>query len=121
MPAWSPSTWTRATRQPSYPPYQFAKEKDKIRFPIRVQDTSRNAGLRDIEYLFAKRSSLAQTTEERVQRFFTEYLFPQILKDFDGPPQPEHTARPFHVWFVRPRMPIRLRFDRSFDRYASSL
>jgi len=27
----------------SYPPYQFAKERDKIRFPIRVQDTSRQA------------------------------------------------------------------------------
>jgi hypothetical protein len=108
-------------REGTYPPYQYAKERDKIRFPIRVQDTSRQATLRDMEYLFGKRGAFAETTEVRIQQFFAEPLFPQLLKDFSSQPKAESTTKPFHVWSVRPRAPLRLRLDRSFDQFAREL
>ena len=108
-------------REGSYPPYQYARERDKIRFPIRVQDTSRMATLRDLEYLFSKRSSFDETTEERVQSFVSQPLFPYILETFDQIVGAERTAKPYHIWSIRPRVSVRLRLDRVFDEVAREL
>jgi predicted HTH transcriptional regulator len=40
-------------REGTYPPYQFT-HGDKIRFPIRVQDTNKMCTLRDLEQMFEK-------------------------------------------------------------------
>lgn len=106
-------------REGNYPPYQYTRERDKIRFPIRVQDTSRMATLRDLEYLFRKRSSFAETTEERVQSFVSQPLFPYILEGFDQPVGSERTAKPYHIWSIR--VTVRLRLDRAFDEAAREL
>jgi hypothetical protein len=108
-------------REGTYPPYQYSKESDRVRFPIRIQDTSRDASLRDMEYLFEKRGSFSETTETRVLSFSSTPLFPQFLKDYDSPAVPEQTAKPYHVWSIRPRVPLRLRLDKSFDRAVLDL
>jgi Putative DNA-binding domain len=109
-------------REGTYPPYQYAKERDKISFPIRVHDRSGQANLRDLEYLFNKRGTFAETTEARLQDFFNQSLFPELLKEFAGPGDiMGHNPKPYHVWSVRPRVPLRLRLDRSFDRTSQEL
>jgi hypothetical protein len=48
-----------------WPLYQF-QIGDDVRIPIRVQDTNRQATVRDIEQLFERRTSLAQSGQERL-------------------------------------------------------
>lgn len=106
----------------TYPPYQYSKERDKIRFPIRVQDSCRQANLRDLEHLFTKRGAYAETTEARIQSFLGLPLFPELLKGFNGPVEGEdRSPKPYHVWSVRPRVPMRIRLDRSFDSRAREI
>ena len=84
-------------REGTYPPYQYTKERDKIRFPIRVQDTSRQATLRDMEYLFGKRGAFAETTEARIQQFFAEPMFPQLFRVIIYLTTPKQKRR-FRAW-----------------------
>jgi hypothetical protein len=108
-------------REGTYPPYQYAKESDRLRFPIRIQDASRDSSLRDMEYLFDKRGTFSETTEARVLSFSSAPLFPQLLKNYDSPAVPEQTPKPYHVWSIRPRVSLRLRLDKSFDQTVLGL
>jgi hypothetical protein len=106
-------------REGSYPPYQFAR-LDRVRFRIRVQDTTRDASLRDLEALFQKRAALSESTTP-FDAINDLSLFPQFLTGYDTPPEPLSKEMPYHVWSIRPRVAMRIRLDRAFDTRARSL
>jgi hypothetical protein len=100
-------------REGVFPPYQFSSG-DKVRIPVRLQDTNRQASLREIEQLLSKRASFAETPEERVQKFLIAPLNPAFMADVNA--DTGQLGRAYHAWAVRPRLPLRLRLDRGFDK-----
>jgi hypothetical protein len=108
-------------REGQYPPYSFSKSGNRSRFPIRVEDTSRDATLRDLETLFQKRTTFGESTESRIQSFFTTPLFPRYQEDYQRAQKPEDGPKPFHTWSIRPRAALRIRLDRAFHDLATQL
>lgn len=108
-------------REGQYPPYSWSKSGNRSRFPIRVEDTSRDATLRDLETLFEKRTAFGESTESRVQSFFTTPLFPQYQEDYESPQRTESGPKPFHTWSIRPRVPLRVRLDRAFHDLVTQI
>jgi len=105
-------------REGVFPPYQYTSG-DKVRIPMRFQDTNRQGTLRDIEQLFGKRASFAETPEDRMQKFLITPLNPAFMADANA--DRGELGRGYHAWALRPRLPLRLRLDRSFDRAFSEL
>lgn len=105
-------------REGSYPPYQYARQ-DRVRFRVRVQDTTRDASLRDLEALFQKRAALTESTT-LFDTISEPPLFPQFLTGYDTRPEPLSKEMPYHVWSIRPRVTMRIRLDRAFDTRARS-
>ena len=106
-------------KEGAWPPYQSAIG-DKVRIPLRLQDTNRQATVRDIEQLFNKRASLAEPLEDRLLMFASHPSNPH----FSQATAKGETAEPskaFCVWAIRPRLPLRLRLDRTFDRDLRAL
>lgn len=105
-------------REGVFPPYQFSLG-DKVRIPMRFQDTNRQAALRDIEQLFGKRASFTETPEDRTRKFLTTPLNPAFMADSKA--DSGELGRGYHTWALRPRAPTRLRLDRTFDRTFGEL
>src|SRR5579859_955596 len=64
-----------------FPPYEFSSS-NSVRFPVRLQDTVRQATLRDLERLFEKRTTLSATADERLGIFDeTKPLVPAFITD----------------------------------------
>jgi hypothetical protein len=102
-----------------WPPYQF-QLGDRLRIPIRIQDTDRQASLRDIEDLFRRRETLAKPSEKLLEAVeATSAQPPEFDKSAagSGTPSPEPT-RAFQIWTVVPRLPIHLQLDRAFESDA---
>jgi hypothetical protein len=97
-----------------WPPYEFTSS-NTIRIPVRIQDTNRQATLREIEHLIERRSTFSQSTEERLANFASRPLNPAFITDVGTGPQ-LHAAQAFHTWTVRPRLGMRARLDRAFDQ-----
>ena len=102
-------------REGTYPPYQFSLS-DRVRIPVRLQDTNRQASLRDIEQLFGKRTSFAETPQERVQPLLLNHPVPCFITVGGDGKEKSEFGSGYHLWGVRPRLPLRLRLDRRFDR-----
>ena len=100
-------------REGTYPPYQFT-QGDKIRFPIRVQDTNKMCSIRELEQMFEKRRTADETPEMRVQQFFAAPLFPAYVESVPKSPQPRISGS-YHSWAARPRVSLRVRLDRSSE------
>jgi hypothetical protein len=100
-------------REGTYPPYQFT-QGDKIRFPIRVQDTNKMCSIRDLQQMFEKRRNADETPEMRVQQFFVAPLFPAYVESVPNSPE-SRISGSYHSWAVRPRVSLRVRLDRSFE------
>jgi hypothetical protein len=101
-------------REGTYPPYEFS-HGSTVRIPLRVQDTTRQATLREIEALLAKRRSLAMPTRDIVE----QYLGSQPL--FHPLSQNQMLAGNFHRTVAIPRVPLRVRLDSKFERFFQAL
>lgn len=55
-------------REGNYPPYQYT-QGSTVRIPVRIQDTNRQATVREIEDLLSKRTSFAKPMSERVSEY----------------------------------------------------
>jgi hypothetical protein len=100
-------------REGTYPPYQFT-HGEKIRFPIRVQDTNKMCSLRDLEQMFEKRRTADETPEMRIQQAFAAPLFPAYVESVPNSPE-SRVSGSYHSWAVRPRVRLRIRLERSFE------
>ena len=96
----------------TWPPYQFTSG-DKVRIPIRIQDTNRQATLRDVELLFEKRAALSKDPEQRPSAI-NESI--SLIPTHDG----KHQVSAYQTWIIRPQVPLRLRLDRTFDGVVRS-
>lgn len=96
-----------------WPPYEFS-ETNRTRIPVRIEDTVRQATLREIEQLFSKRESQSQTASERISGAFdeTKPLNPAFIVQFEQPPIPSHA---YQTWTAHPRQPLHLILDRDFE------
>jgi hypothetical protein len=101
-------------REGVYPPYQFTSG-DRIRFPVRVMDTTKTASLRDIEQMFKKREVFSETPESRVEQFGYAYLFPAYVEG-TGMSSPARSSQSFQTFGLRPRQQLRIRLDQKFER-----
>jgi hypothetical protein len=83
------------------PPYEYERTGD-YQIPVRVQDTTRQASLREIEDLLAKRSALRVGVDERIGLY---------LRDSDSPGL---TAS--QRMLIVPHSTLRVRLDGAFER-----
>lgn len=99
-----------------FPPHEFSLNK-RIRIPIRLQDTNQQASLRDLEHLFEKRRAMGESPDQRLSIFDeTKPLLPSYV---DGQTLIQPNA--YQTWLVRPRLSMRSRLDRTFDREARNI
>jgi hypothetical protein len=103
-------------RQGTFPPYEYSQGAT-IRIPLRVQDTNRQATVRQIEELFKRRESLNKSPEEVVQ----DYLDPQYLSCTVDGERVEVPDANIHRVIVVPRVALRLRLDSKLERGFGAL
>jgi len=99
----------------SWPPYEF-RQGDKSRIPIRIEDTVRQATLREIEQLFSKRQSYAENTNQRVAGAFGDETKPLVPRYTVVPGQSVIPTYGYQTWITRPRQELHVRLDREFER-----
>jgi hypothetical protein len=103
-----------------WPPYEFSAS-NTVRIPVRVQDTNRQAPLREIEQLIQRRASYSQTPDERLSAVNeSKPLNPAFIGTDQGNGAQSFPAQAYQTWIVRPRVPLRLRLDRAFDSAVRS-
>jgi hypothetical protein len=103
-----------------WPPYQFSMH-DTVRIPVRIQDTTRQATLRDLEQLFERRNALARRPEERLKSIReTRPLVPHFTENVGGTGEKPEPASAYQNWIIRPRLPLQVRLDRTFDNAVQS-
>lgn len=98
-------------RAGSFPPYEFAQGAT-VQIPVRVQDTNRQATLKDIESLLAKRADSSKAASELVQAYRIPIGGDAAVFGPLGP-------RPSRNWqriITLPRTILRLRMDSVFER-----
>jgi hypothetical protein len=103
-----------------WPPYEFTM-LDRIRIPVRIQDTNRQATLREIEEMLRRRESFAETTETRVAAMKEEKpLVPSYVSHtLPDDTEDNESTQAYQTWIIRPRVSLRLRLDRSFEKQVS--
>lgn len=98
-------------RQGTFPPYEYSQGAT-VRIPVRVQDTNRQATVREIEDLFRRRESLNRSPEEVVRDYLNPvHLFPTV----NGQRGEERDVF-VHQVIIVPRVALRLRLDSKFER-----
>jgi hypothetical protein len=98
-------------RQGSFPPYEYSQGAT-IRIPVRVQDTNRQATVREVEDLFKRRESLNRPPEEVARNYLNSDYFFCTIDALHGEVQD-----PFiHKVVVVPRVALRLRLDSKVER-----
>jgi hypothetical protein len=102
-------------REGNYPPYQFQRGAT-IRIPVRLQDTNRQATVREIEALFEKRMSQSRSPDEVVGPYTT----PDLFCTSDAP-NGEHRETDYHKVVLVPRSKVRIRQDSKFERAFEKL
>src|SRR5947207_465843 len=104
-------------REGVFPPYEYSQGAT-ARQPVRVQDTTRQASVPELESLFAKRGAIGKTASELTSPLLRARDFaPTIEDEKTGAKQND----PFYNMIVvvpRGRMRVTLdsRFERSFER-----
>lgn len=95
----------------TYPPYEYSQGAT-VRIPVRVQDTNRQATVREIENLLKRRENQNKPPEELVKDFLdSDYFFCTI----DGQQGEEHDTF-VHKVVIVPRVALRLRLDSKLER-----
>jgi Putative DNA-binding domain len=103
-----------------WPPYEF-NSSNTVRIPVRIQDTNRQAPLREIEQLIQRRASFSQSPDERLSAINeSKPLNPAFIGADEGTGPQSHSAQAYQTWIIRPRSPLRLRLDRAFDSAVRS-
>lgn len=103
-----------------WPPYEFSTS-NAVRIPMRIQDTNRQATLREIEQLMQKRESFSQSTAERLTTIVeVRPLNPAFIAANEGSGPQSYSSQAYQTWIIRPRLPMGLRLDRGFDSGARS-
>jgi hypothetical protein len=102
-------------REGTYPPYQFQRGST-VRIPVRLQDTNRQATVREIEALFEKRLSQSKSPGEVVG----PYSSPDLYCTFDAP-NGENRENDYHRILLIPRGSMRIRQDVTFERAFEKL
>lgn len=103
-----------------WPPYEFSMS-NAVRIPVRVQDTNRQATLREIEQLIQRRASFSQSAAERLTTIIEiRPLNPAFIGADEGRGPQSVSAQAYQTWIVRPRVSMRLRLDRGFDSGSRS-
>lgn len=95
----------------SYPPYEY-KQGSTVKIPVRIQDTNRQATVREIEELFKKRSAFGKPPAEVIN----SYLNATALFCTYDTPSGEELERDYTKIVVVPRAELRLRLDSRFER-----
>lgn len=95
-------------REGMYPPYEY-DAKSETCIPVRIQDSSRRANLRDIEALFEKRTRLERPPEQLLGELNTMAFW---VKDQGT----NHRATASLSLIASPRVPVRFRLDRDAER-----
>lgn len=102
-------------REGTYPPYQFQRGST-VRIPVRLQDTNRQATVREIEALFEKRSNQSKSPGEVVGT----YNGSDVYCTFDAP-NGENRESDYHRILLVPRATMRIRQDMKFERAFEKL
>jgi hypothetical protein len=97
-----------------FPPYEF-QQGPTTRQPVRIQDTNRQATVREIEGLLARRGQLAEPAESLVERQLDALdsvpFYPTLVA-----PTGRQTSDDYWMRIVLvPRTPLRLRLDSRFE------
>jgi hypothetical protein len=104
----------------AWPPYEFSMS-NAVRIPVRIQDTNRQATVREIEQLIQRRASFAQSAAERLSTIIAiKPLIPSFIGSDEGTGPQSVPAQAYQTWIIRPRVSMRLRLDRGFDSSARS-
>lgn len=101
-------------REGIWPPYE-SSNGNHIRQPIRIQDSTRQATLRDLEQLFSRRQLSSQNVEQQLQAFDVHPRNPSFVVIEDGTKQQTVASHAYQTWLIRPRASLRVRLDRAFD------
>jgi hypothetical protein len=96
-----------------FPPYEF-RSGAAIRIPVRIQDTNRQATLREIEDLQRRRAAMSAPAENIVNKYVGSGARDLYLtRPMSGG---ETREEQFQLALVIPRVPISVRMDSAFHR-----
>jgi hypothetical protein len=99
-------------RQGTFPPYEYSQGAT-IRIPVRVQDTNRQATVREIEDLFKRRETSNRSPEELVTNYLDSDRF---FCAVEGIPDPF-----IHKVVIVPRVALQLRLDSKLEKAFRAL
>lgn len=99
----------------TFPPYQYQRGAT-VRIPVRIQDTNRQATVKEIEALFEKRRAL----ETPAADVASAYNGPDFFCTYDSAAG-ERQENQFHKISLVPRVPLRIRQDTKFERQFEKL
>ncbi|MCI0724732.1 MAG: putative DNA binding domain-containing protein [Acidobacteria bacterium] len=95
----------------SYPPYEY-KQGSTVRTPMRIQDTNRQATVRELEELFKKRTAFGKSGSEVIRNLATA---DDLFCTYDNP-SGEVRENDYTRIVAAPRVELRLRLDSRFER-----
>jgi len=99
----------------TYPPYEFSQGAT-VGIPIRIEDTTRQATLQEIEGLLRSREFATRAPGQVVEQYLKASDF--FCSVEEGGPQGKQLVRDplFHKLILAPRVPAWLRLDLKFER-----
>ena len=105
-------------REGAFPPYEYSQGAT-VRQPVRIQETTGQASLKELETLFAKRAAFGRPASELLKPLrHGREIMPLIEDGTSG----AYKADPFYNFlFVVPRSPGRLRLDSKFEHSFEQL
>jgi hypothetical protein len=98
-----------------YPPYEYEKG-NTVRIPIRINDTTRQASVRDIEMLMERRKVTKDSAQKVIATLQPDSLFPSRLEGMPGGGASEVRNDRVHKILLAPHRPVRWRLDSPFER-----
>lgn len=104
-------------REGSFPPYEHIRGAT-VRIPVRIQDTNRQATVREIEALLAKRKTAGSSPQELV----SDYIEARVISPLVWTDGENYKGTP--AWqkiIVVPQAPLDLRIDTSLERHFERL
>jgi hypothetical protein len=98
-----------------YPPYEY-EQGNTVRISIRVNDTKRQASVRDIEGLMERRSSTSDGARKAIVSLQPDSLYTYRADPTPGHPDRQTRDERTHTMLLAPHRPLRSRLDVLFER-----
>jgi hypothetical protein len=98
-----------------YPPYEYEKG-NTVRISIRVNDTKRQASVRDIEMLMGRRNVTTESAQRVTATLQPGTLYPYRIETLPGDATREVRDNRVHQILLAPHRPARWRLDSPFER-----